>query len=59
LPPWATNPVTGRRKFTPMSEAQAIALGRESDAQSEAEISVCEDAALQQHVSVLGTRSGT
>jgi hypothetical protein len=34
----ATNPVTGKREFTLMSESQEIALGRESDAQIRAEM---------------------
>ena len=50
----ATNPVTGEREFTLMSEAQEIALGRESDAQIKAEMGVYEDAALQQYVSRIG-----
>ena len=37
-----------------MSEAQEIALGRESDAQIRAEMGVYEDAALQQYVSRIG-----
>jgi predicted Zn-dependent protease len=50
----ATNPVTGKREFTLMSEAQEIAMGRESDAQIKAEMGVHEDAALQQYVSGIG-----
>jgi predicted Zn-dependent protease len=52
----ATNPVTGKREFTLMSEAQEIALGRESDAQIRAEMGVYEDNALQQYVSRIGLR---
>ena len=52
----ATNPVTGRREFTLMSEAQEISLGRESDAQIKAEMGVYNDAALQQYVSDIGLR---
>jgi predicted Zn-dependent protease len=50
----ATNPVTGRREFTLMSEAQEVAVGRESDAQIKAEMGIYEDAALQQYVSRIG-----
>ena len=52
----ATNPVTGRREFTLMSEAQEIAMGRESDAQIKAEMGVYDDPALQQYVSGIGLR---
>ena len=40
----ATNPVTGRREITLMSEAQEIALGKESDAQIRQEMGVYDDA---------------
>ena len=43
----ATNPVTGRREISLMSEAQEIALGKESDAQIRQEMGVYDDAALQ------------
>ena len=52
----ATNPVTGRREFTLMSEAQEIALGRESDPQIKAEMGVYNDPELQKYVSDLGLR---
>ena len=52
----ATNPVTGRREFTLMSEAQEIALGRESDAQIKAEMGVYNDPELQRYVSEIGLR---
>jgi predicted Zn-dependent protease len=52
----ATNPVTGRREFTLMSEAQEISLGRESDAQIKAEMGVYDDAELQKYVSDIGMR---
>ncbi|HWV93912.1 MAG TPA: hypothetical protein VNZ24_06325, partial [Vicinamibacterales bacterium] len=45
----ATNPVTGQRELTLMSEAQEIAMGRESDAQVKAEMGVYDDQALQQY----------
>ena len=42
----ATNPVTGVREFTLMSESQEIAMGRESDAQVRAEMGVYNDPEL-------------
>jgi len=50
----ATNPVTGQREFTLMSEAQEISMGREADAQIRAEMGIYEDQALQQYVSRIG-----
>ena len=52
----ATNPVTGRREFTLMSEAQEIGIGRESDPQIKAEMGVYNDPELQKYVSDLGLR---
>jgi len=52
----ATNPVTGKREFTLMSEAQEIAMGRESDAQVKAEMGVYNDPDLQKYVSDIGLR---
>jgi predicted Zn-dependent protease len=52
----ATNPVTGRREFTLMSEAQEIALGKESDPQIREEMGLYDDAALQRYVSDIGQR---
>jgi predicted Zn-dependent protease len=52
----ATNPVTGEREFTLMSEAQEIAMGRESDAQVRAEMGVYDDPALAKYVSDIGLR---
>ena len=52
----ATNPVTGRREFTLMSEGQEISLGRESDPQIKAEMGVYNDPELQKYVSDLGMR---
>lgn len=52
----ATNPVTGRREFTLMSEAQEIAIGRDSDPQVKAEMGVYNDPELQRYVSDLGMR---
>jgi predicted Zn-dependent protease len=52
----ATNPVTGEREFTLMSESQEIAMGRESDAQVRAEMGVYNDPALAKYVSDIGLR---
>jgi len=52
----ATNPVTGRREISLMSESQEIALGKESDAQIRQEMGVYDDAALQKYVSDIGLR---
>jgi predicted Zn-dependent protease len=52
----ATNPATGRREITLMSEAQEIALGKESDAQIRQEMGLYEDADLQRYVSTIGLR---
>ena len=52
----ATNPVTGEREFTLMSESQEIAMGRESDAQVRAEMGVYNDPELAKYVSDIGLR---
>ena len=52
----ATNPATGRREISLMSEAQEIALGRESDAQIREEMGVYDDPELQRYVSGIGLR---
>jgi len=52
----ATNPVTGEREFTLMSESQEIAMGRESDAQVRAEMGVYADPELAKYVSDIGLR---
>jgi predicted Zn-dependent protease len=52
----ATNPVTGEREFTLMSESQEIAMGRESDAQVRAEMGVYTDQELAKYVSDIGLR---
>jgi predicted Zn-dependent protease len=53
---WATNPATGRREITLMSEAQEIALGKESDAQVRQEMGLYNDPDLQRYVSDIGLR---
>lgn len=52
----ATNPVTGRREFTLLSESQEIAIGREADGQIKAEMGVYDDPELQKYVSDIGLR---
>jgi predicted Zn-dependent protease len=52
----ATNPVTGRREISLMSESQEIALGKESDAQIRQEMGVYDDPALQKYVSDIGVK---
>ena len=52
----ATNPVTGRREFALMSEAQEISLGRELDVEVRREMGVYEDQELQQYVEDIGLR---
>jgi predicted Zn-dependent protease len=52
----ATNPVTGRREFNLMSEAQEISIGRESDPQIKQEMGVYNDPALLAYVQEIGLR---
>jgi predicted Zn-dependent protease len=52
----ATNPVTGRREFNLMSEAQEISLGQESDPEIKREMGVYNDAALASYISSIGQR---
>jgi predicted Zn-dependent protease len=52
----ATNPVTGKRQFTLMSEAQEIQIGHESDAEVRKEMGVYDDPELQRYVEQVGTR---
>jgi predicted Zn-dependent protease len=52
----ATNPVTGKREFSFMSEAQEISVGRELDQQVRQEMGVYEDEELQRYVRDLGMR---
>lgn len=52
----ATNPVTGRPQLVFMSEAQEIALGRESDPQISASMGLYDDEALQRYVEEIGLR---
>ncbi|MEQ1759676.1 MAG: M48 family metalloprotease [Vicinamibacterales bacterium] len=50
----ATNPATGQRGISLMSEAQEISIGQEQDAIVRREMGVYDDAALQQYVSTIG-----
>jgi len=50
----ATNPVTGDREFVLMSEAQEIAMGRESDGEIRRQMGLYEDDALQGYVAEIG-----
>ena len=52
----ATNPVTGKRELSFMSEAQEISVGREADAQVRQEMGLYEDNELQRYVQDLGIR---
>src|ERR687895_205264 len=52
----ATNPVTGRRELSFMSEAQEISIANESDSQIKEEMGVYNDAELQRYVSEIGLR---
>jgi predicted Zn-dependent protease len=52
----ATNPVTGRRELSFMSEAQEISIANESDPQIKAEMGVYNDPELQRYVSDIGLR---
>ncbi len=52
----ATNPVTGERELSLMSEAQEIQLGQEMDAQVRREMGLYDDAALQRYVQDIGLR---
>lgn len=52
----ATNPVTGKREFSLMSEAQEIQIGQELDQQVQREMGLYEDRELQDYVSNIGLR---
>jgi predicted Zn-dependent protease len=52
----ATNPATGKKEFSLMSEAQEIQLGQEMDVQVKQEMGLYEDADLQRYVSDVGMR---
>lgn len=52
----ATNPVTGKREFSLMSEAQEIQLGQEMDVQVRKEMGLYADPDLQRYVETVGLR---
>ena len=52
----ATNPVTGKREVSFMSEAQEIQIGQQQDAEVRREMGVYRDAALQEYVSGIGMK---
>jgi predicted Zn-dependent protease len=52
----ATNPATGNKEFSLMSEAQEIQLGQEMDGQIKQQMGVYQDAELQRYVSDIGMR---
>jgi len=52
----ATNPVTGKKEFSLMSEAQEIDIGRQLDVEVRREMGLYEDAELQRYVSDIGLR---
>ena len=52
----ATNPVTGKREFSLMSEAQEIHIGQTQDVQVRKEMGVYRDDALQEYVSTIGLK---
>ena len=52
----ATNPATGKKEFSLMSEAQEVQLGKEMDPQVKREMGVYDNAELQRYVSQIGMR---
>src|SRR5256714_5856642 len=50
----ATNPATGERQLSFMSEEKEIALGQENDAQVRTEMGSYDDRALQEYVTTVG-----
>ena len=54
----ATNPVTGKKELSLMSEAQEIAIGQQADAEIRREMGVYDDQELQRYVSDIGHAPG-
>jgi predicted Zn-dependent protease len=52
----ATNPATGKRQVSLMSEAQEVSMGQEADAQVKKEMGVYKDANVQDYVSGVGLK---
>lgn len=50
----ATNPVTGKRQVSMMSEAEELAIGQQMDADVRREMGVYQDQAVQRYVSDIG-----
>jgi len=50
----ATNPVTGKRQMSLLSEAEELAIGQQQDAEIRREMGVYDDRALQAYVSEIG-----
>ena len=55
----SANPATGKRQLNFYSEAEEVALGRQSDAQIAAQLGLVDDPALQAWVSSIGKRLAT
>ena len=52
----ATNPVTGKRQFSLMSEEQEIAAGQQNDVDVRREMGVYDDRALEDYITDIGMR---
>lgn len=52
----ATNPVTGKKQVSMMSEAEELTIGKEQDAEVRREMGVYDDAALQRYVDSVGQK---
>ena len=52
----ATNPATGKRQFSLMSEEQELAIGREQDLQVRKEMGSYDNRELQQYVTTIGMK---
>ena len=52
----ATNPATGKKEISLMSESQEIALGQQMDAEVRREMGIYDDPELQSYVSEMGLR---
>ena len=50
----ATNPVTGKRQMSLLSEAEELAIGAQQDVEIRREMGVYDDSALQAYVSEIG-----
>ena len=50
----ATNPVTGKRQMSLLSEAEELAIGQQQDAEIRREMGVYDDPALQRYVNDIG-----